>query len=291
MDASEQERVFAPYLTPIFKANCTGPENFVPLQPLSKFWLSGMQLELTHTRVNPDAPVKGLLATSVSLSHKGRRAFQQAQSDGETFLQVVNELSKTKSYVFKLAGGFGVEDVLARQYQQDLRILCRETFPRLKDKGGGTLSAFEDLACEIETGIEAVARALGRISNSRDGVWSLATYIWGGRWKGVGGRKRYPKWCRFAQQEGLEKIEGIATLDSGKAGLNKQTQLALEQMAKYRCDAQEAIDELITNRKLQLWDQLKATGYKLSDASPLNPRRRAATDRAGENAREIFGDL
>ncbi|KAF3287398.1 hypothetical protein TWF970_007122 [Orbilia oligospora] len=388
MDASEQER-FQLYWARELRA---APAIIEILAIWNAYALRddviAIELQPTHTRVNPDEPVKGLLATSVSLSHKGRRAFQQAQSDGETFLQVVNELSKTKSYVFKLAGGFGVEDVLVRQYQQALRILCRETFPRLKDKGGKTLSAFEDLACEIETGIEAVARALGIISNSRDGVWSLATYIWGGRWKGVGGWKRYPKWCRFAQQEdeatkysqrypqrtnqptkqclyphqllqifilqchravqeiskyeadikitteddtiamlstqaadsihrelaisrvpvatklkayidisythiipGLEKIEGIATLDSGKAGLNKQTQLALEQMAKYRCDAQEAIDELITNRKLQLWDQLKATGYKLSDASPLNPRRRAATDRAGENAREIFGDL
>ncbi|KAF3194332.1 hypothetical protein TWF225_006881 [Orbilia oligospora] len=387
MDASERERFFAPYLTPIFKANWARELRAAPaIVEILAIWnayalrddVIAIELEPTHTRVNRDAPGKGLLATLISLSHRGRRAFQQAQTDGEAFLQVVNELSKTKSYVLKLAGGSGVEDVLVRQYQQALRTLCRQTLPRLKDKGGGTLSAFEDLACEIETGIEAVTRALewvefqlarmdsspsqrtyrvedekrtqngadlvNRKTNQRNtlrdilkelislqsNVCTLTSFFKSLYFNATELSMKYEADIKIATEDdtiamlstqaadsihrelaisrvpvatklkvyidisythifpGLEKIEAIATLDSRKADLNEQIKLVLERMVKYRCDAQKAIDELITNRKLQLWDQLKATGYNLSDASSLNPRRRAATTSASETIQEEY---
>ncbi|KAF3155942.1 hypothetical protein TWF569_007982 [Orbilia oligospora] len=387
MDASERERFFAPYLTPIFKANWARELRAAPaIVEILAIWnayalrddVIAIELEPTHTRVNQDAPGKGLLATLISLSHRGRRAFQQAQTDGEAFLQVVNELSKMESYVLKLVGGSGVESVLVRQYQQALRILCRQTLPRLKNKGGGTLSAFEDLACEIETGIEAVARTLewvefqlARMESSpsqriyrvegekgtqngadllnrktkqrntlkdilkelislQSNVCTLTSFFKSLYLNATELSIKYEADIKIATEDdtiamlsteaadsihrelaisrmpvatklkvyvyishihiipGLEMIEAFTMLDSRNAGLNEQIESGLEQMAKYRCDAQEAIDEVITDQKLQLWDQLKATGYNLSDGSSLNPRRRAATTNALETIQEEY---
>ncbi|KAF3113772.1 hypothetical protein TWF594_010778 [Orbilia oligospora] len=362
MDASERERFFAPYLTPIFKANWARELRAAPaIVEILAIWnayalrddVIAIELEPTHTRVNQDAPGKGLLATLISLSHRGRRAFQQAQTDGEAFLQVVNELSKMESYVLKLVGGSGVESVL----------------------GGGTLSAFEDLACEIETGIEAVARTLefqlARMESSpsqriyrvegekgtqngadllnrktkqrntlkdilkelislQSNVCTLTSFFKSLYLNATELSIKYEADIKIATEDdtiamlsteaadsihrelaisrmpvatklkvyvyishihiipGLEMIEAFTMLDSRNAGLNEQIESGLEQMAKYRCDAQEAIDEVITDQKLQLWDQLKATGYNLSDGSSLNPRRRAATTNALETIQEEY---
>ncbi|KAF3226592.1 hypothetical protein TWF106_000331 [Orbilia oligospora] len=380
----EREGFFTPYLVPVLKANWARELRAAPaIVEILAIWnaytlrdeIIAIELEPTRMRVNSDAPGKGLLTTLISLSHKGRRAFQQAQTDGEAFLQVVNELSKTKSYVLKLAGGLGVENVAVRQYQQALRILMRQTLPRLSGKGGGTLSAFEDLACEIETGIEAVARALefqitgmetsprqhtygveggngpqtsadllNRKADQRNTLRDILKELVGlqshvliltGFFKSLYFNAtelsiKYEADIRFVTEDdtiavlsteaadsihrelavsrvpvatklkvyidisythiipGLERIEAFTMLDPRNADLNEQIESGLKQMAKYRCDAQEAIDELITDRKLQLWDQLKATGFNLSDTSPLNPRRRAATTDVLETIQEEY---
>ncbi|KAF3107399.1 hypothetical protein TWF102_000319 [Orbilia oligospora] len=351
MDASERERFFAPYLTPIFKANWARELRAAPaIVEILAIWnayalrddVIAIELEPTHTRVNQDAPGKGLLATLISLSHRGRRAFQQAQTDGEAFLQVVNELSKMESYVLKLVGGSGVESVLVqtgieavartlewvefqlarmesspsqRIYrvegekgtQNGADLLNRKTKQRntLKDilkelislqSNVCTLTSFfkslylnaTELSIKYEADIKIATEDDTIAMLSTEAADSIHRELAISRMPVATKLKVYVYISHIHIIPGLEMIEAFTMLDSRNAGLNEQIESGLEQMAKYRCDAQEAIDEVITDQKLQLWDQLKATGYNLSDGSSLNPRRRAATTNALETIQEEY---